>query len=274
MNTKIFFNFLLGITMTVFFTHCKQQPYKEEEVKDKITVATDVKLDLVIASFPSPSVLTNDIKASNLPLKKELMNVVSKSGSYTNNNKKAINLGIYFADLSYVAGYGQLQDANSYLSTVKQFAEGMGIGNAFDQSFYERFNKNLGNSDSMSVVMDEGYKNAKNYLQTNDRAAVASLMLAGGWVEGLYLATQTIGNSSKNDTNKMVYQRIGEQKFSLQSLMDLMDQLKSNQDVAALQQMMQDMQNTYSNLSPSALTQSQVAMIGEKVSALRNQLVN
>lgn len=246
---------------------------QEEQVKDPISVETDVKLDIVMSDIPSPMELTTDITKSGASINKSILNATSKSGAYTTNSKKALNLGIYFADLGYVAGYNQIQDATSYLTTVKQLSENMGISNAFDQSFYERFSKNMGNNDSMVVVMDDGYKNAKKYLQSNDRVAMACQVLAGGWVEGLYIATQVLGNTPKDATNAIIFQRVGEQKYSLKNLFDLFYQLQSNQDVASLTSTLQDIQNAYTNISPASVSSGQVTMLAEKVAALRKQII-
>lgn len=265
---------MFGIALAFSVAGCKQEEAKEEEVKDPISVETDVKLDIVMSDIPSPMELTTDITKSGASINKSVMNPTTKTSSYTTNSKQALNLGVYFADLGYVAGYNQIQDANNYLATVKQLADNMGVGNAFDKEFYDRFAKHLGNNDSMIVVMDDGYKNAKKYLQSNDRVGIACQILAGGWVEGLYIATQIVGTTPKDATNALIYQRIGEQKYSLKNLFDLFEQLKMNTEVNNLMTMLQDIQNGFSNISPGNVSNAQVVMLGEKITALRNQIAN
>jgi uncharacterized protein YjgD (DUF1641 family) len=55
-------------------------------------------------------------------------------------------------------------------------------------------------------------------LKEGDREAVSALVIAGGWVEGLYLASQHM-----TDDNTELKQRIAEQKYSLKDLIDLLN---------------------------------------------------
>lgn len=266
-------SFLLIATLII---GCKsgEEEQTQEEIKDPVSVETDVKVDIVLSDIPSPMELTADITKSGALIRKEILNSTNKWSNYTTNSKKSLNLGVYFADLGYVSGYNQVQDATGYLGAVKQLSDALGVGNAFDKSFYDRFNKNMGNNDSMIVVMDDGYKSAKAYLQSNDRVALACQVLAGGWVEGLYLATQVLGTAPKDANNAVVFQRIGEQKYSLKNLFDLFNQLQGNTEISSLMEMMKDIQSLYSNITPASVGPTQVATISEKITALRNQIVN
>jgi hypothetical protein len=46
------------------------------------------------------------------------------------------------------------------------------------------------------------------------------MIISGGWIEGNYLALSTI---DKDNPNKKILQRIGEQKYSLESLIKLIE---------------------------------------------------
>lgn len=171
-----------------------------------------------IFSIPSPIQTALLIKGSGVSYNKNLMNPSNKSSQYSTNFAKAINLGIYGADLGYVTIYDQSQDASGYLVAAKKLSDGLGISAAFDTKTIERFNKNLGNKDSMLSLVGVAYRASDAYLKTNDRSDVSGLVLAGGWIESLYFTTD-IYKAKPNDEIK---RRIAEQKLSLQNLIKLL----------------------------------------------------
>ena len=171
-----------------------------------------------IFSIPSPIQTALLIKSSGVSYNKNLMNPANKITQYSTNFAKAINLGIYGADLGYVTIYDQSQDASGYLVAAKKLSDGLGISAAFDTKTIERFNKNLGNKDSMLSLVGVAYRASDAYLKTNDRSDVSGLVLAGGWIESLYFTTD-IYKAKPNDEIK---RRIAEQKLSLQNLVKLL----------------------------------------------------
>lgn len=176
-----------------------------------------------IFSIPSPIQTAFLIKNSGAAYSKDILNAANKSSQYSTNFSKALNLGIYGADLGYVTIYEQTQDATNYLIAAKKLADELGVSGAFDTQTLERFQKNLGNKDSMLVLVGVAYRSSDAYLKNNDRSDVSGLVLAGGWIESLYFAT----NVYKTKPNDDVKHRIAEQKSSLQSLIKLLTQYYS-----------------------------------------------
>jgi len=171
-----------------------------------------------IFSIPSPIQTALLIKGSGAGYNKGVLNDAHKSSQYSTNFSKALNLGIYGADLGYVTIYDQSQDAIAYLNSAKKLSDGLGVSAAFDAQTINRFTKNLGNQDSMLVLVGVAYRSSDAYLKTNDRNDVSGLVLAGGWVESLYFTTDIYKTKPKDD----VKLRIAEQKLSLQSLIKLL----------------------------------------------------
>lgn len=178
------------------------------------TQNTVVKINGEIFSVPSPIQFTTLIKKSGAAYNKEILNPANKSASYSTNFSKALNLGIYGADLGYVIVYDQTQDAIAYLKTTKQVSDDLGLVGVFNENMIDRFTKNIGNKDSLLVLTSDAFRMGDAYLKDNDRMDVSALILAGGWIESLYLAT----NISKAKPNEDIKNRIAEQKLSLQSV--------------------------------------------------------
>ena len=57
------------------------------------------------------------------------------------------------------------------------------------------------------------------YLKENDRDHISAMVIAAGWVEGLYIATSIA--SVDDDPDPLLLQRIAEQKLSLGNLTEL-----------------------------------------------------
>ncbi|HRE96580.1 MAG TPA: hypothetical protein PK637_07435, partial [Flavobacteriales bacterium] len=119
-------------------------------------------------------------------------------------------------------------DAMSYLSSVEQLSKELDMGGAFSEDIIDRFSENMGNKDSMLVIVSDAYRNGDEYLKTNDRAQEAGLVLTGGWIEALYFACEVV-NKTKD---QKIINRIGEQKTTLGNLIELLEQYNTEESIA------------------------------------------
>jgi hypothetical protein len=256
------------------------------------TQTTIVNINGEIFSIPSPIQMAVLIKNSGANYTKEILNAPSNSSKYTNNFAKALNLGIYGADLGYVTMYDQAQDAIGYINSAKKLATELNISNAFDNSTIERFTKNSGNKDSMLVLTSVAYRTIDSYLKTNERNDISGLVLAGGWIEGLYFAT----NVYKVKQNDEVKRRIAEQKSSLQSLIKLLTQFYSQPEYTEFVDSLNDLSTVFDGVnfkyiyekpttdadkkltvinskSEVSITPEQIESISKKISDIRAKIV-
>lgn len=245
-----------------------------------------------IFSIPSPIQTALLIKGSGAGYSKGILNDPHKSSQYSTNFSKALNLGIFGADLGYVTIYDQSQDAIGYLNAAKKLSDGLGISAAFDAATIERFTKNLGNKDSMLVLVGVAYRASDAYLKSNDRNDVSGLVLAGGWVESLYFTTDIYKTKPKED----VKLRIAEQKLSLQSLIKLLTPYYSQPEYTKFIDNLYDLSTVYDGvnfkytfIAPTtdatkkvttinsttdvSITPEQIESITQKIRAIRSQIV-
>ncbi|MBL1232281.1 MAG: hypothetical protein CMD31_07115 [Flavobacteriales bacterium] len=218
-------NQALLLSLTAFFAvSCGDDQPKDDstetvEVEEKNANNTQLlELDGKVFSIPSPIQTAYLIKGAGVTYNKDILNVPSKVTGYSTNFKKAVNLGIYGADLGYVTLYDQTQDAISFLTAVKTLGDDLGVSSAFDMELVERFEKNIGNQDSVLSLVSEAYKSSDKYLKNNDQNHIGALVLAGGWVESLYFTT----NSAEMTSNKEIINRVGEQKNTVYNLIKLL----------------------------------------------------
>ncbi len=218
-------NQALLLSLAAFFAvSCGDDQPKDDstetvEVEEKNANNTQLlELDGKVFSIPSPIQTAYLIKGAGVTYNKDILNVPSKVTGYSTNFKKAVNLGIYGADLGYVTLYDQTQDAISFLTAVKTLGDDLGVSSAFDMELVERFEKNIGNQDSVLSLVSEAYKSSDKYLKNNDQNHIGALVLAGGWVESLYFTT----NSAEMTSNKEIINRVGEQKNTVYNLIKLL----------------------------------------------------
>ncbi|MCB0397023.1 MAG: hypothetical protein KDD36_10235 [Flavobacteriales bacterium] len=225
-----------GVSFTVLLSACGPGSGEGEGEAQGESVDTTTEVsheNVVYYAAPSPMEVVNMIETTDVPFNGALMNAPSKVSNYTTTVKKATNLGVYGADLSYVALFDQTQKSRDYLNVIKGLSDELGMTGAFEKDFLTQLEKNIANRDSLLRIISQFYWDADTYLSENERSVTSALMAAGGWVEGMYLSTQIAKKNGKN-TEAMV-QRIAEQKLTLKNLVLLLKlQGSENLDAAEI----------------------------------------
>jgi hypothetical protein len=144
----------------------------------------------------------------------------------------ALNLGIYTTDLSFASLFDQTQASINYMNAAKKMADGLGILDAIDNTTIERLEENVNNRDVIMDIISETFLSSSSYLKENNREAVATIVLVGGWIEGLYIGTQ-LAAAKPMENNKLV-ERIAEQKLSFEIVQRLLNEHSKDEDVSSL----------------------------------------
>lgn len=234
-----FFSILLSVSIISSCGLGSKKDKTSEEDKIVESVSADGKVlddfkksKLIFYSLPSPLETAMLIKRAGATYNEELLNDLENIDKYVTNKQMALNLGVYSADLSYTSLFDQTQSSIKYMANTKKLAEGLGIMNAIDEETMKKLENNMNNRDVMMDIISETFMTSNAYLTENDRPAIAVMVLVGGWVEGLYLATRLTNGSLEN--NKRLIERIIYQKLSLYTVINLMEEYKSNEEIALL----------------------------------------
>lgn len=202
------------------------------------------KSKLIFYSLPSPLETAMLIKKSGVNYNEGILNPLSNVSRYTTNRQMALNLGIYSADLSYTSLFDQTQTAMKYMGNTQKLAEGLGIMDAIDKGTLKKLEENMNNRDVVMEIISEAFMNSNSLLNENDRPALAVMVLTGGWVEGLYIAT-TLTNGVM-DNNKRLLDKIIYQKLSLYTVLNMLDSYKAeNADIQRLYDQMTELKVIY-----------------------------
>ena len=246
----------------------------------------------IFYSIPSPVEVAQLIKKAGAKYEKSYLNPIENVSKYTSSISKALNLGVYGSDLSFTSIFEQTQESMLYLKCANKLADGLGINGAFGAQTMSRVESNMDNRDSLLDIISEAFWTADSYLKENDRPNTSALILAGGWVEGLYIATKVADVTH----NEGIITRIAEQKLSLQNMISLIESYGKDEstdlilnDFKALQTMYDGVEFTKSKVeattdkttqittiggaSKVAITPEQLKQISEKIQSIRTYII-
>ena len=206
------------------FTSCGDSGKENtENQQPKDTTTSTVETETVSYSLPSPLQIARIFKKSGLTYIDGLTNDQKDPSKYTSKFSKALNMGIYSADLAYNVMNKQKQGALSYMKLSKQLADDLGMGSAFEEgNIPERFEKNLSNEDSLTYIVAELQMSTDTYLQDNEQQEISSIAFSGAWIESVYLGAKVFEKSKDAKLNN----KISEQMTILGQILKVLEKQK------------------------------------------------
>lgn len=210
---------------------------EEEVVEEVINEVSEDPIDDIFYQVPSPNDLFNVLKDADISYNKDILNDLSLVETFNTKKSKALNFGVYAADLAYVSSLGQIGDASNFFETIRALSKELEIENAMNDVIYARIQENLdaSNPDSLFSLSNETYYKAYAYLDDNDRGDVLGMIVIGGWIEGLNI----ILNVQEYEENSDVVQRIADQRLTLENLLVFTSRIQN-----------EDLDNIISELAP------------------------
>ena len=233
-------NFIITM-LVLFLIGCTSESNNENDLLEDDSLSfekvPDISPDLVeevIQSIPSPLEMTSLIQGIGANYSKNILNPTENIKNYNTNFKKAINLGIYGADLGYINLYEQNQDALLYLNSVKELADDIRVGHYFSFETLQRLTNLGGNLDSLLYITTSNFEDMYRYLREQNRSSLTILMLTGGWLEALHIAAQIDKLNTDEEWHKELSERIGEQKVTLDQIMILLSVYQNDHNIQKL----------------------------------------
>lgn len=268
-SIKIICFILFLTTSALTFAYQNKKPPIEKQTEAKAPQQQKLKsVKTLFYNVPSPIEVTGIIKKMNLPYQRDLMNSTSNSDNYLSQADVAINIGIYGADLSYIRIYEQFQDAARYLAIIKKFTRELGIPEEQERITALRMEANIENQDSLLSIITDTFTKSDSYLKENQRGGVAALIIFGGWIETLYLATNIV--DLKNPQKEMV-NLITQQKHSVKNLIGLLNQYKDNYKINQISPDLKRLNAKFQEISQSKSSVTSIKTKNGKT-IIRNQV--
>ncbi len=248
-----------------------------KKVQDDSSVVSSIKKEKIKSDvsefvYPLPTAfevtkMLNRIGASYIL---SISNPAEDAEKYFTEKSKALNLGIYGADLSYASTYNQKQIAMDYMNASDKLISELGFEDAIDKTIPEKIEAAENNKDTIIEIITNTFYSTYEFLNKNNRGSVSVLVLTGTWVEGLYIATHI---SEDTYNNKEMVKIIMDQKAPLETLMGIIKDNESNADVASAGKMLEKLYATYNSIDEGSITQQQMIDITNEVAEVRSAIV-
>ena len=196
--------------------------------------------DIIFYNIFTPTDISNLINGYSSFYKSNLVNSIQNTDKYTHSTSKALNIGVYGADLNYLWVFEQNQQANSYIKTIQTLAEQLGVPSNFVSMTAEKAGTHSADIDSLKSIARVAYKDITNYLNDCGRGNNAALVLLGGWIETLYIAINMY-----NQPDARMVSRIATQRFSLNIIINLLQNQQNDIDVSSYLVMLRKLRKAF-----------------------------
>lgn len=252
---------LVLLMATAILASCSKSGENQEENArefDEASESLNEQIEEFTYNIPPPSEIPYLLQATGAEFNQSLVNSREKVDQYTSqNDKAALNLGVYAADIGYLTSYDKTQEAIDYLTACKTLSDDLGLIGTFDAALLEKFEKNISNKDSLTRLLDRTIKDSREYLRDDSRNKLSSLVIAGSFIEGLYIATGLIKSYPKNilpeDNRNLVLtplmRVVLEQKTSVSEMVKMLEDAEQTETIAAIKEDFKELEQTYQNLN-------------------------
>lgn len=265
--------FLLFVLTLSFCTNSEKtdEVIVEDDSTKKAVFETKLNAQNVFNAMPDRKEILKLIDEQKIEYNSDILNDPNAVHKYTIEFTKAVNLGIYGSDLTIASSFEQTQESMVFLKCVNILAGDLGVSNAFDQHMFDRMEANKQNKDSTLEVVTSAFKKADEILKINNRPATSAVILAGSWIEGLYVSCEI----AKSIKSEKIVQTILGQRESLKNLVIMLDASKLDDKS---QFIVTDLKLLEANFKTAAESQktdiSTIHDISSTITALRKKIIS
>lgn len=261
-------SFLIGFTG---ITGCKQKAAKQEQRKVELEQVDTLskKIEENVYPLPTSAEVIKMLTDLEVGYQFGISNPVGNASKYINSTSRAINMGVFGADLSYCTIYNINQEVINYLTAIRTLANELNMSKIYDETLYDKIKNNFDNKDELVKILTDAFNQTYNYLSENEQQNLALLVVGGAWVEGMYLtcnvseAAYQIPGISKN---------LIEQKKSFDLFLEIAKPYETDPSVADFIKKLDPIKNVYKDLTTS-LTMQNIMDITKAIGEVRSQIV-
>ena len=203
-NFRIIASLMFGVCV-LWFSSCSS-PKQEEDQGEAFEQSEDQvqrQIEGLLDNVPPPSEIPFIIQSTGAGYDESLINDIANVDNYKNeDDKSALNLGIYSTDIGYLSSYDQSQDALTYFSEIKALADRIGVTSQIDDEMVASFEENLGSRDKLGNILDDAVGDTRVHLEESGRDRVAALVATGTFTEALHIVGSLIDQFPKGEVSE------------------------------------------------------------------------
>ncbi len=200
-------------------------------LSDSLTTATAETTTAVVDDdkdvvLPSSMRIASIFKRSGLKFIEGSLNTLDNAKNYTTSYTKALNLGVYSADMAYCLLNKQYALSKNYLKGSKDIGGELGLNSAFEaNNLAKRFenNMNLGKDDSLLKIISDLQLETDLVLEKSNQQHISTIIFAGAWIETLFTASQVYKSGDQN-----IIPAIIEQVSLVDNILAVLEKQKGN----------------------------------------------
>jgi len=193
------------IVQPVFSTYLPSAPADTNQIRE------------IYYGLMTPVEVCNIFEKLHLSYDDGIVNPAENADLYMSSYKAAMNLGVYGVDIGYMKLFGMNRKMISYFSTLRTLSDRMNIPEDYLIDAIRKMDRSMSSADTLTNLMTVAYEKIDNHLRANGNESTLGLMMMGGWIESMYIATQVAYNPDHPDPQ--VVEKIAEQKYSLLTLL-------------------------------------------------------
>ncbi len=262
---------LMLIFSLVTLPTCKNKSAERTQKKVELETVKDLEGKIETNVYPLPTSVEVIKMLTELQVGYiiGISNSVENAKKYFTSQSRALNLGVYGADLSYATLYNVEQEVINYLNTIRSLANELNMTQIYKEEFYDQIKKNFDNRDELVRILTGTFNETYSYLAENDQQALALLVVGGAWVEGMYLTTHV---------SEAAYQVAGiskvllDQKASFEEYLELTKPYANDPVISDFIALLDPIKQVYSKLGTS-LTEQNIKDITKAIEDIRSKVV-
>jgi len=259
----------IGILASGFYSCSNKSQKKSNESPELSGELIEEEVEEYVYPLPSTFEVTNmlnDIEASYIF---DIANDPENAGSYFTEKSRAINLGIYIADLAYATTYNQSSDIQDYYRAIERLTRELDLSAAFSDDLPEQISENINDKEELTEIVTNVFQNAYSYMNEQGRTELSYLVLAGTVYEGLYLTTHI---SETTFQNPRLIETILFQKQHISELGEMMEKYKDSELLSETWQNISAINDIYAlEEGTTSMTREQIEKLTETITQIRNR---
>jgi len=188
---------------------------------------------------------------------------------YFTNTKRAINLGVYGADLSYATLDNMDQQVMDYLDAIRILVTDLNMSRIYDRPLYDSIKKYFDNKDKLVKILTKAFDDTYAYMSDNDQQSLALLVVGGAWVEGMYL-TCNVNEAAFN--HRDFASVLLNQKKSFELYIDITQPYLEDSQIGNFLRDLDPIKNVYAGIGTS-LTDQNIKDITAAITLIREKVI-
>jgi uncharacterized membrane-anchored protein YhcB (DUF1043 family) len=259
------------IISSVAYTSCKNRAAQKEQQQEEVDQVGKIEKQIESNVYPLPTSaevikMLTDLEVGFII---GISNPVENVKKYFSSTTRAINLGVYGADLSYATLYNMQQEVINNMSAIRSLANELNMSKIYNEELYEKIKQNFDNRDQLVSILTSAFNDTYSYLADNDQQPLALLVVGGAWVEGMYLTTHV---------SEAAYQVAGiskvllEQKKSFELYMEITQPYINDASVSDFVKQLEPIKKVYEGIGTS-LTEQNIKDITAAITSVRAKVV-